>query len=390
MIIKDTQQQHFFNIITYLNKKLNINQENLDIPLLQYINKYKIQQTKQVANIVNTFYQNIFKGNNLSLQNSCLSVKSSATTIITDIFDVQVDDNTLVITTDWQHPSVEANLVKCKNLHIVNILNFNITTFQNLIKTTKFKKCFVYCIGTIRCIGVSISNQIFQQIIMILKKYNKQFKIAIDACHELFLTKRGYAIFDYIVYTAHAIIKNHQFGLLISKNNFYQELTLEHKLQLTQHFKALQIINSYINTVKSLKTNLLHQFSDIFQDQKYSNISDTIITQFNTFCIHANNIFLTERQLQQFNKNTIFECEIKDNQYIFFVRLLYLVDISEQQLQQQITNIKQFLFKLPYVSSEFLADQQQKIKKSRKKKKYVQLLNSRLTDQQRQKLSKYF
>ncbi len=201
------QRKIFKTIIQILNEKLNLNQLQHQQPIQNYIQKYNIniERIKQLGlieeDIVKKIYQ-LLSISKINQKNSYLAVQQNGTTIITNIFEKQVDDNTLVISSMWQHPSVIINLSRCKNIQIIDLINFSINNFQYVIKNTKFEKVFLYFIGTIRCNGIIIQQIIFQNIIKILKKYNKKYKIMLDAVHELFLSNRDYTIFDYIVYNS--------------------------------------------------------------------------------------------------------------------------------------------------------------------------------------------
>lgn len=152
-----------------------------------------------------------------------LSFDSCATNIINNLFDSYVDKNTLVLTTDSEHDSVLKNLSKCQNKDFI-IKNLTLDT-EVLRKCSKFKKVFIYTIGTYCATGFILPDSMLQRIKSFLVKNKIQHIFVLDAVQEMFLFPRDYSIYDYVIGTAHALIPNYNMGILLSrkKNGKYPE-----------------------------------------------------------------------------------------------------------------------------------------------------------------------
>lgn len=145
-----------------------------------------------------------------------------ATNIIDRLFDKYVTDDTLVITTISEHPSVKNNLNKCKNVFYFfqnGKLELDTLEFERRLKGCK--NVFVYFISLSMGDGQLTGNQTVLVLKDILSRYNKPYKIVLDAVQELFFLPRDYSIYDYVIGTAHAFVTKYDTGFLFSKE--YEE-----------------------------------------------------------------------------------------------------------------------------------------------------------------------
>ena len=138
-----------------------------------------------------------------------------ATDLIKRLFKKYVDDDTLVLTTTCEHPNVLEILKKYKNVKYV----MEGQRLKDFKLTKQYKRIFVYMIGTICATGYIVLDQEFDLIINEAKQHSKEVITVIDAVQELFLLPRDYSRFDYIIGTAHALIKNYDTGILLSKKS---------------------------------------------------------------------------------------------------------------------------------------------------------------------------
>lgn len=165
-------------------------------------------------------YFNHLKMSNLDISNYTISFEKCATDFINLLFDEYVDDKTLVITTENEHENVTKRANLCKN--VIKFTNHDIRT-NNIRKIvpllSKYKKAFVYIIGT----HISTGEITPQQFLINLKQSLKRDKLpnifVLDDVHGMFLVPRDYTLFDYILNTAHALIKGYDVGILISNKN---------------------------------------------------------------------------------------------------------------------------------------------------------------------------
>lgn len=166
-------------------------------------------------------YLNLLPFSNISEKTHKISFFKTATMAIDKLFETYIDDNTLVVVSNIEHPSCTNNVDKCKNVYILNrdteIIKNN---FHDLLKECrKYKKIFVYIIGTERATGI-ITPQLFFETFkewLILNK--KEHIMILDDVHGMFMVPRDYSLFDYVIYTCHAMLKNFDMGFLISHNN---------------------------------------------------------------------------------------------------------------------------------------------------------------------------
>ena len=235
----------------------------------QWLNNIKISKSI-ITSIQNpeNFNNYINKNNNFKiffnkkqlLDNQYFSFDSCATNIIDRLFKENVDDDTLVITTGSEHPSVVNNLIKCKN--VIKLIrgghiNYNELNIDNILQ---YKKIFVYTIAVSSGDSCFTPNSIITQLKTILKNIPTIF--VLDAVQELFLTPRDYSIFDYVIGTAHALIPNYNQGIVISKDKPYCSLTQNNTL-----FNLLLII-------KKLKSKLSLFSYMMYQEFGYELLND--------------------------------------------------------------------------------------------------------------------
>ena len=152
------------------------------------------------------------------LENKHISFDSCATNIIDRIFSECVDDNTIVLTTGSEHPSVVKNLNKCKNVFkFVNSKGLESLT----IDFSKYKKAFIYTIALSVGDNQYTSNHLIENLCKVLKTKGIPYITVLDAVQELFLLPRDYSMFDYVIGTAHALIPKFNTGIVISNNKPY-------------------------------------------------------------------------------------------------------------------------------------------------------------------------
>ena len=159
---------------------------------------------------------------NCNNSNKDLSFEVSATTFINKLFETYVDDDTLVISSDSEHPNVKKNIDKCLNKMILNHYT-DIRGYQidKIIKESKnYKKVFVYIIGTRNDTGEITPQLFFEELKKSFIKNNIEHKIILDDVQGMFLVPRDYRIFDYVIGTAHAVCTGYDMGILISNEYF--------------------------------------------------------------------------------------------------------------------------------------------------------------------------
>ena len=183
---------------------------------------------------------------------------TTATDLIKQLFKKYVDDDTLVLTTNSEHPKVQEILKKCKNV----VKAFDKESLQQFTVDNKYKRVFIYMIGTMCATGHIVYDQEFESIIERAKASGKEVITVIDAVQELFLLHRDYNKFDYIIGTAHALIPEYNVGLMLSKD--------------TSIGKHLMIAQPFVTMLKWLlkRKEYLYQFST-FMSMEFGNTRNT-------------------------------------------------------------------------------------------------------------------
>lgn len=193
-----------------------------------------------------------------------LTIDECATNLIDYLFSKYVDDETLVICTGSEHPSVKENLKKCKNVQYLVKQNL-LQPVENLYS---YPKVFMYFIGTSIGDGQYTGNSLVYNIKKELQSKGIKTKIVLDAVQELFFIPRDYSLYDYIIGTAHAIVPDYDMGMLWSKSAEYTgihncvwlldflqkvQILLKRKQLL---FYLLNIMESHFYWIKSMDSNL--------------------------------------------------------------------------------------------------------------------------------------
>lgn len=159
---------------------------------------------------------------NCTIDNSFLTFEVSATTFIKKLFARHVDEDTLIITSNAEHPSVKNIINEYKNVLEINQYNdiraFNFHKIQQSIK--QYKKVFVYIIGTQNATGEITPQEFFVELKNLFIKNNVQHILILDDVQGMFLVPRDYTLFDYVIGTAHAVCMGFDMGILISKQRF--------------------------------------------------------------------------------------------------------------------------------------------------------------------------
>jgi hypothetical protein len=158
---------------------------------------------------------------NVNSSTHCLRFSECATDFINALFEKYVDDETLVITTTDEHDNVKKQLALCKNKIVLDYHNevmcLNLSQVRREVK--RYKKVFVYVIGTQISTGEITPQFFFEQLIDVLKSSNVEYKITIDDVHGMFLFPRDYRLFDFVLYTGHALIKGYDMGVIACKKS---------------------------------------------------------------------------------------------------------------------------------------------------------------------------
>ena len=183
-------------------------------------NKNKIEGTVEQYTAMEAEFFKRMPFCNISTDTRKIRFADTATELIDKIFEKEVDDDTLVVVSDMEHPSVVNNYTRVKNCLLLDI-NKDIhclNTYKVINEAKKYKKVFVYIIGTLISSGRITPQSFYSKLKKEFVNLNIEHTMVLDDVHGMFFVPRDYSIFDYVVYTAHACISMYDMGMLISKD----------------------------------------------------------------------------------------------------------------------------------------------------------------------------
>lgn len=226
---------------------------------------------QHLKDIITQRYFDLMPGCNINHNTHKILFNKCCSDFIRELFKIYVDDETLVISSDCEHPTVKECLEECKNVLILDqhkdIRRFNLDKVYNAIKD--YKKVFVYIIGVRNDTG-EITPQTFMQA---LKEaiQTKQHIMVLDAVQGMFLMPCDYSMYDYVLGTGHVIVPSFNMGMAICKkedNHLNQKFIYNWSLAYLQ---PLEII------LKRLEK--LYKFRDICNEYFKEFITDTNTSQ---------------------------------------------------------------------------------------------------------------
>ena len=152
----------------------------------------------------------------LSQDNCEITFDVSETSLINKVKEEFVDNNTLIITSDQEHPSVTDMVKSCPNYYIMQYLTEIISLdYSKLMdKIKNFEKIVVIINGVKVCSGEFTPQLFFIRLKELLK--NKQSIIILDDAQGIFLHSRDYSIYDYVFGTCHAVVDSYDAGICFS------------------------------------------------------------------------------------------------------------------------------------------------------------------------------
>ena len=268
-----------FNILEWWN--------NLQ-PLSVY-DKEKIEMTRN-GNTTNNvkrdnfmfcyLYNDLFKKmpfSGLDFSEYDITVDDCASNLINKLFNQYVDDDTLVISSNAEHETVVKNLGKCKNTLILDqdkdIRGYNFNKIMSEVK--KFKKVFIYIIGTQISTGEISPQTFFVELKELLKNNYIEHIMVLDAVQEMFLYPRNYRIFDYIIGTGHAICGNYDLGLLIGLHNALVKGYYDYE-PLFYYNKILDVILNRKDKLNIFSNVLYEYYKPLLNRPEFSRVDNSV------------------------------------------------------------------------------------------------------------------
>lgn len=278
---------------------------------------------------------------NITTNTHVLDVSDCATDFIKALFDKYVDDETLVIYSRDEHESVKDCVVKCKNtfelIYDFDIAKINIK--KTIQEAKKYKKVFVYFIGTNISNGRVTAQLFFNTLKQALVENNIQHIFVLDDVHGMFMVPRDYNIFDYIIGTAHALVKRYDMGMLIHRKDI--EGFGEHISNwLIDYIKALDVILKRKTKIQLFQNVMQEYFAEQLAFMSYTLVAPTSP---HIFAIKTTQVSFTEPMYELLKKYYV-RLEGKDGNG-GYIRLRLAQCITDAELVQEGLDILEKLLK---------------------------------------------
>lgn len=275
-----------------------------------------------------------------SLDNHNLYVDENATALINAIFNKHVDENTIVITSNVEHNAVEDNLrkIQCKNLDFIrikyhnDITSINLTQIKQAIQRKKYLKAFVYIIGTQITTGEVTPQEFYIKIKEYLESKGIQTIMVIDDVHGMYLHPRDYTMFDYVICTAHALIRRWDMGMIWSKTKeSFGIINCQWLKGYNDRLKMLMLNKDKFYTFSSV---LKEEFNQYLLYPYIEYIPDSVQYIFSVKVIAPPRYIYSQKtweklaklevrlETQSYDKDNIFYIRMRASQYITFPELL--------------------------------------------------------------------
>ena len=249
---------------------LEHNLDDLTQSEYEHIKEYGVSNIPEITsndkfNELTNEYFSLMPYCNCSSENKDLSFEVSATTFINKLFEIYVDDDTLVISSDSEHPNVKKQINKCKNTlilsHYTDIRGYNIEKIIN--ESKKYKKVFVYIIGTRNDTGEITPQLFFEELKKTFINNNINHIIVLDDVQGMFLVPRDYRLFDYVIGTAHALSIGYDMGIMIS-NSYLTGIKAYNWGK--EYLKSLSVILKRKNKMNIFRDVLIQYYSKYLTD----------------------------------------------------------------------------------------------------------------------------
>lgn len=281
-----------------------------------------------------------------------LYLGKSATELIAKVFEKEVDDDTLIVTSVVEHPAVKNAIEKLNRtekdhiiLHYYNgIKELNISQVINACENKKYKKAFVMIIGTQITTGEVTPQKLFIKLKNYLESQGIKTVMAIDDCQGMYLVPRNYNIFDYVIYTAHTLVREHQMGMLWSKDEC--DFGNQYSGWLSQYLPKLKAMLKYQDKYNSFTTVMKDEFDEYLSKEYINEVTGGVPYIF-SIRVECNPLLMyskydVDKWLEDYEVKL--ESDGKDWFYIRLRAAQYIT--TPEKLMQAIPNIKALLEKV--------------------------------------------
>lgn len=215
--------------------------DEIDIDKLSYDEKIKYQE-KFEKKILPEYFKRM-PNCNVTTNTHTITFGPSATYLIRKLFQNNVDENTLVVTSYHEH----VNPTKIRDMYS-HSYKFSTDDWKNEIDKIvskavegEYSKVFLYVIGTRISYPKYTPNEFYIEIKKKLTEAGIENITVIDDVQGMFMLERDYNIADYVIGTAHALVESYDLGICVSKKGLPVYGTMTYN-RCKKHIQLLDII----------------------------------------------------------------------------------------------------------------------------------------------------
>ena len=292
--LTDKEEDIINNDIDWIH---NFNDSNLIIKNSYDEKSYNLQKKKLFTKLLNS---------NIDDEKWDLLLQKRATSHIENLFKKYVDDETLVITSSFEHFSVENVRNKCKNVIKLddetdnsNII-YNVDYCIDIAK--KYKNVFVYLIATECITGRRRDNIVYKELNTKLKDNNINFVMVLDAVQEMFLYPRDYSFYHFIIGTVHSTYDKFDQGLLFVNKELVKDYDDSYSYRNTN---VLCLLNRGLDVILKRHKYILmyNKIMDESLNKKLFYNFSKYTSQPNFYSIYTSGSFLYYDNIAEYIKN---------------------------------------------------------------------------------------
>ena len=257
-----------YDIVQYwLNLQPLSNQEKIFISKSCELSQYPLanEHSDKYEKLIEEYFS-LMPFSHISTNTNTIELFDCATDSIKILFNTFCDEDTLIVISNNEHNNVRELVSKQKHVYELNflkeIVNQNFNRFEKVIKN--YKKVFFYCIGTQISNGIITPQNSFIKIKQILINNNVDHVFILDDVHGMFIIPRDYSIFDYIIYTCHALVPGFDLGMCIRKNTVKNLNGFKNYIQLKNYKDILNMILNRKEKFYQFKYIMSQYFNDLF------------------------------------------------------------------------------------------------------------------------------
>lgn len=213
-----------------------------------------------------------------------IEIDKSCTSLIEKLFKAYVDEDTFIITSDFDHEATTSQLGNNKR-HIVRVFDTfkdEIGVCNEIVKSFKDSKCkriFCIMVGTTPQSGIMINQSFFVNLKNALVKQNIDHMMILDDCQDMFMVERNYDIFDGILATSHVLscfLPN--FGILFTK--LPKNIGYLNKMSLINAYPTLELLDKYKDKASKFNNLLNDYFKDTMERTGFKQFPNEVSHQF--------------------------------------------------------------------------------------------------------------